>query len=164
MSAAKPGEVWMTDLGLAAKVRPCLILTPPPGSGDLDVFTIIAHTTACRGSRWEIPISKPFLDREGAFDVQRVATVASVKLERKLGELTRSDWISSSIDWRTASACEIAVLAIPVLDFQHQSFSFEKYVARAEYLARMNRGAIAGHSRSAPEACQRPSRCGRLCS
>lgn len=91
MPAAKPGEVWMTDLGLAAKVRPCLLLTPQPTRDDLDIFTIIAHTTACRGSRWEIPIPKPFLDREGAFDVQRIATVASVKLERKLGELTRAE-------------------------------------------------------------------------
>ena len=91
MPVVKPGEVWMTDLGMAAKVRPCLILTPQPRGGDLDVFTIIAHTTACRGSRWEIPIPKPFLDPEGAFDVQRLATIASVKLERKLGELTSTE-------------------------------------------------------------------------
>ena len=79
----------MVDLGMAAKVRPCLILTLPPRDDDLEVFTVVSHTTACRGNRWEVPIPKPFLDDEGAFDVQRVATVASVKLERKLGELTR---------------------------------------------------------------------------
>ncbi|HEY3760799.1 MAG TPA: type II toxin-antitoxin system PemK/MazF family toxin [Verrucomicrobiae bacterium] len=79
------------DLGMAAKVRPCLILTPPPKDDDLDVFTVIAHTTALRGSHWEIQIEKPFLDVEGAFDVQRVATVASVKLERRLGELSATE-------------------------------------------------------------------------
>ena len=26
MPVAKPGEVWLTDLGMQAKVRPCLIL------------------------------------------------------------------------------------------------------------------------------------------
>ena len=87
MPAAKPGEIWVVDLGMVAKVRPCLILTPPPRDDDLDVFTVVAHTTACRGSRWEVPIPKPYLDEEGAFDVQRIATVASVKLERKRGEL-----------------------------------------------------------------------------
>lgn len=88
MPAAKPGDIWLVDLDMAAKVRPCLILTPPPHHDDLDVFTVVAHTTAVRGSRWEISIPKPCLNDDGAFDVQRVATVASVKLERKLGELS----------------------------------------------------------------------------
>jgi mRNA interferase MazF len=87
MTAARPGDVWMVDLGMAAKVRPCLILTPLPKDNELDVFTVIAHTTSRRGNRWEIGISKPFLEKQGVFDMQRVATVASVKLERKLGEL-----------------------------------------------------------------------------
>ena len=91
MPAAKPGEIWMVDLGMAAKVRPCLILTAQPRNDELDVFTMVAHTTAVRGNRWEVPIPKLFLDPDGAFDVQRIATVASVKLERKLGELTVSE-------------------------------------------------------------------------
>jgi mRNA interferase MazF len=89
--AAKPGEIWIVDLGMAAKVRPCLILTQPPRNDELDVVTVLAHTTACRGNRWEIPIPKPYLDDEGAFDAQRIATVATVKLERRLGELTRAE-------------------------------------------------------------------------
>ena len=88
MPAAKPGDIWIVDLGMAAKVRPCLILTLQPRGDELEVFTVLAHTTAVRGTRWEIPIPKYFLDSEGVFDVQRVATVASVKLEKKLGELS----------------------------------------------------------------------------
>lgn len=91
MPAAKPGEVWMVDLGMAAKVRPCLILTRPPKNDELDIFTVVAHTTSRRGNRWEVPIEKSFLDEEGAFDVQRVATVAPVKLEHKLGELSSAE-------------------------------------------------------------------------
>ncbi len=91
MAVAKPGEVWIVDLGMAAKVRPCLILTPPPRDDELDVFTVIAHTTSRRGSRWEVPVAKSFLDDEGAFDVQRIATLASVKLERKLGAITSAE-------------------------------------------------------------------------
>jgi len=77
MPAAKPGEIWIVDLGMVAKVRPCLILTPPPRGDDLDTFTVLADTTAGRGSHWEIPITKPYLDPEGVFDVQRIATVAA---------------------------------------------------------------------------------------
>lgn len=91
MPTAKPGEIWIVDLGMVAKVRPCLILTPQPRAEELDTYTVLAHTTAVRGNRWEVPIPKPFLDADGAFDVQRIATVASVKLERKLGELTRAE-------------------------------------------------------------------------
>jgi mRNA interferase MazF len=91
MPAAKPGDIWIVDLGMAAKVRPCLILTSQPRRDELDVFTVVAHTTALRGTRWEIPIPKTFLDADGAFDVQRIATVAGVKLERKLGELTSAE-------------------------------------------------------------------------
>ncbi len=92
MRAAKPGEVWIVDLGMVAKVRPCLILTPPPRADELEVVTVVAHTTSRRGNHWEIPIEKPYLDEEGAFDVQRIATVATVKLGRRLGELTSAEF------------------------------------------------------------------------
>jgi len=91
MPTAKPGDIWAVDLGMAAKVRPCLVITRQPGSDELDVFTVVAHTTSLRGNRWEISIPKSFLKDEGAFDVQRIATVASVKLERRLGELTSAE-------------------------------------------------------------------------
>jgi len=91
MPTAKPGDVWVVDLGMAAKVRPCLILTRPPKSDELNVFTVVAHTTSRRGNQWEVAVEKSFLDEEGAFDVQRVATVASAKLEGKLGELTAAE-------------------------------------------------------------------------
>jgi mRNA interferase MazF len=89
MPLARPGEVWTVDLGMAAKVRPCLILTQPPKSDELDVFTVVAHTTSLRRNRWEVSLPKSFLS-EGAFDVQRIATV-SVKLERRLGALTHAE-------------------------------------------------------------------------
>jgi mRNA interferase MazF len=92
MPVAKPGEIWRVDLGMVAKVRPCLILTHLPQPDELDVFTVVAHTTSLRGNRWEIPFEKSFLDDDGAFDVQRIATVATVKLERKLGELTSEEF------------------------------------------------------------------------
>ncbi len=91
MAAAKPGEVWMENLGRAAKMRSCLMITPPPHSKDLDVFTLVSHTTAVRGNRWGIFMAKPLLDRERVFDVQRLATVASVKLERQLGSLNTTE-------------------------------------------------------------------------
>jgi mRNA interferase MazF len=87
MRSVNPGEVWMIDFGIAAKVRPALILTGGPAADELDLVTVLLHTTALRGNRWELNIPKPFL-KLGAFHLQQVQTVSTVKLERRLGVLT----------------------------------------------------------------------------
>jgi mRNA-degrading endonuclease toxin of MazEF toxin-antitoxin module len=54
---------------------------------NLDLITVLLHTTALRGNRWELNIPKPFL-KPGAFHLQQIQTVSTVKLERRLGVLT----------------------------------------------------------------------------
>lgn len=46
MSDPKRGEVWIVDLGLAAKVRPCLVLSVPVLDQDRSLATVVAHTTS----------------------------------------------------------------------------------------------------------------------
>jgi mRNA interferase MazF len=87
MPVVNPGEVWLVDFGLAAKVRPALLLTGNPAIEELDLVTVLLHTTALRGNRWELSIPKPFL-KPGAFHLQQVQSISTVKLERKLGMLT----------------------------------------------------------------------------
>ena len=87
MPAVNRGEVWLIDFGMAAKVRPALLLTGDPADHELDLVTVLLHTTALRGNRWELSIPKPFL-RPGAFHLQQIQTVSTVKLERKLGAPT----------------------------------------------------------------------------
>lgn len=90
MPAVNPGEVWLVDFGLAAKVRPALLLTGNPSFEELDLVTAVLHTTALRGNRWELSIPKPFL-KPGAFHLQQVQSISTVKLERKLGVLTTEE-------------------------------------------------------------------------
>jgi mRNA interferase MazF len=90
MPAIKAGEVWVIDFGLAAKVRPALLLTGTPADDELDVVTVVLHTTALRGNKWELSIPKPFL-KPGAFHLQQIQTVSSVNLERKLGTLNKDE-------------------------------------------------------------------------
>lgn len=85
----RPGEIWMVDLGLAAKVRPCLLLSDYPADDELALLIIVPHTTAVRGNRWEFPATLPFL-RGGAFHLQQVQPVSLARLERKLGEMPAS--------------------------------------------------------------------------
>jgi mRNA interferase MazF len=81
------GEVYMVDLGLAAKVRPCLVLSVPLEGSDRSIVRLIPHTTTIRRSRFEVAVSVKFL-RPGAFDVQAIVTVPTVRLMNRLGSLT----------------------------------------------------------------------------
>ena len=90
MRGVNPGEVWMIDFGIAAKVRPAVLLTGEPAADELDLVTVVLHTTALRGNRWELTIPKSFL-KSGAFHLQQVQTISTVKLERKLGVLTAEE-------------------------------------------------------------------------
>jgi mRNA interferase MazF len=84
MPRANPGEVWIVDLGLAAKVRPCLLLSDYPKDDELALIVVVPHTTALRNNRWELAIPKRFL-KEGAFHLQQLQSVSIVRLQRKIG-------------------------------------------------------------------------------
>ena|SRR5438874_1358402 len=45
MPEIQRGDVWLVDLGLAAKVRPCLVLSVPAADQDRALVTMVAHTT-----------------------------------------------------------------------------------------------------------------------
>ncbi len=81
-------EVWLVDLGMVAKVRPCLVLSVPANDeNDRVLTTVIPHTTSTRGSRFEVSSSVRFL-KAGAFDAQNIVTIPTIKLIRRLGTLS----------------------------------------------------------------------------
>jgi mRNA interferase MazF len=86
MSAPDRGEVWLIDLGYAAKIRPCLVLSIPVEDQDRALATVVAHTTSPRGSRFEAASQVAFLKR-GVFDAQNLVTISLAKLVRRLGLL-----------------------------------------------------------------------------
>jgi mRNA-degrading endonuclease toxin of MazEF toxin-antitoxin module len=79
MPEPQRGDVWVVDLGLAAKVRPCLILSVPVAEQDRALVTVVAHTTSPRGARFEVVITTRFL-RPGVFDAQNLVTIPRAKL------------------------------------------------------------------------------------
>ena len=72
---------------MAAKVRPCLVLSTPTLDTDRALVTVVTHTRSTRGSRFEIPIRTRYLDAAGAFDAQSIVTVPEAKFLRRLGTL-----------------------------------------------------------------------------
>lgn len=90
MPRSSPGEIWIVNLGLAAKVRPCLVLSDYPADDELSLLIVVPHTTAVRDNRWELSIPKPFL-KPGVFHLQQLQSVPIVRLERKVGALTGAE-------------------------------------------------------------------------
>lgn len=89
MKAAQRGEVWLVDLGMAAKVRPALVISVPASDVDRALATLVPHTTSPRSSRFEVAVSVSFL-RAGVFDAQNLVTIPHAKLVRQLGRLSDS--------------------------------------------------------------------------
>jgi mRNA interferase MazF len=79
--------VWLADLGLAAKVRPCLVLSVTPGPADRVLFTLVPHTTSVQGTAFEVSVPAPYL-KPGVFDAQGMVTVPRPRLIRRLGLLS----------------------------------------------------------------------------
>jgi len=86
MPNAKRGEVWQVDFGLAAKVRPALVLGCDIADEDRVLVAVVYHTRSLRGSRYEVPMRLTGLD-EGGFEAQSLYAVPAVKLIRSRGEL-----------------------------------------------------------------------------
>ncbi len=87
MPRADRGSVWVVDLGLAGKVRPCLVLSVPTDPQDRVLVTVAPHTTSVQGTRFEVAVRANFLHGGGVFDAQQVLTVPQAKLVRRLGDL-----------------------------------------------------------------------------
>lgn len=84
---ARRGEVWLVDLGYAAKVRPCLVFSIDAEDTDRALVTVISHTTSIRGTRFEVSLKIRFL-KQGAFDAQNITSISHAKFVRKLGSVT----------------------------------------------------------------------------
>ncbi|HXH37827.1 MAG TPA: type II toxin-antitoxin system PemK/MazF family toxin [Thermoanaerobaculia bacterium] len=74
------------DLGMTAKVRPCLVVSAPIGDTDRAIVTLVPHTTSTRGTQFEAAVRTHFL-KPGAFDAQGIITVPSNWAIRLLGTL-----------------------------------------------------------------------------
>ena len=91
MTIAHRGEVWLVDLGMAAKVRPAVVVSVPADDTDRALVTIVPHTTSPRQSRFEATVPVPFL-KAGAFDAQNLVTSPHAKLVRHLGTLGKAQF------------------------------------------------------------------------
>jgi mRNA interferase MazF len=83
-----PGEVWLADLGIAAKTRPVVIVSRHDLDPPRALAIYVPLTTQYRNSSYEVVLPRlRFLDRDSIANVQGIASIPTVRLERKLGKL-----------------------------------------------------------------------------
>lgn len=85
----KPGEIYLVDLGVVAKVRPAVVVSrhDPDSPRALSIF--VPLTTENRGSAYEVSLGKPrFLNKESWANVQGMMSVGHERLIRLLGTVS----------------------------------------------------------------------------
>jgi mRNA interferase MazF len=83
-----PGEVWLADLGLAAKTRPVVIVSRHDPEAPRALVLYVPLTTQNRHSRYEIVIGRlSFLNDNSVANVQGLGSLPAVRLERKVGRV-----------------------------------------------------------------------------
>jgi len=103
----QPGEVWLADLGLAAKTRPIVIVSRYDADPPRALVLYVPLTTQNRQSPYEVALpSFQFLDRNSVANVQGLGSLPKARLERKLGMLP--DDVMARIKRALAFALDLA--------------------------------------------------------
>ena len=84
----QPGEVWLADLGLAARTRPVVVVSRYDPDPPRALILYVPLTTQNRQSPYEVPLPRlGFLDRDSVANVQGLGSLPKARLERRLGKL-----------------------------------------------------------------------------
>jgi mRNA interferase MazF len=79
------GDVVMVDLGMAAKVRPCVVVSVSQPDRQRNLSVVVPMTTEIRGGECEIRFPKPaWLRQESVVNVLGIAGVDDAKIERRI--------------------------------------------------------------------------------
>jgi mRNA interferase MazF len=85
MAAFNRGDVVLVDLGMAAKVRPCVVVSIDNPDGQRNMSVVVPMTTEIRGGECEIRFPKPnWLRQESVVNVLGIAGVDNSKIQRRI--------------------------------------------------------------------------------
>ncbi len=86
-----PGEIWLADLGLAAKTRPVVIVSHLDPAPPRALVIYVPLTTQNRKSSYEVELPQlAFLNAISFANVQGIASIPETRLERKIGVLPKA--------------------------------------------------------------------------
>jgi mRNA-degrading endonuclease toxin of MazEF toxin-antitoxin module len=92
ISFLKSGDVVLADLGMVAKVRPCVVLCARPDS-QRNVAIIAPLTTETRGGECEVAFQKPpWLAQECVLNLAGILGIEMARVQRRLGPFPRENF------------------------------------------------------------------------
>jgi len=98
----EPGQVYLVDLGMAAKTRPMLVVSRRDEDAPRALAVCAPITTASRDSEYEVSIGKPkFLNEQSYVNVQGMQAIQHHELKRMIGRLPDADLqkVKGAIEW-----------------------------------------------------------------
>ena len=85
MTAFNRGDVVVVDLGMAAKIRPCVVVSIGQPDHQRNMSVVVPMTTDIRGGECEIRFAKPpWLKEESVINVLGIAGVDNSRIERRI--------------------------------------------------------------------------------
>ena len=85
MTGFNRGDVVVVDLGMAAKVRPCVVVSISQPDRQRNMSVVVPMTTEIRGGEAEIHFPKPaWLRQESVVNVLGIAGVDNAKIGRRI--------------------------------------------------------------------------------
>jgi mRNA interferase MazF len=84
------GDVVIVDLGMAAKVRPCVVVSVANPDSQRNMTVVVPMTTEIRGGECEVRFPKPaWLRQESVVNVLGIAGVDNSRIERRISAFPR---------------------------------------------------------------------------
>lgn len=85
MTGFSRGDVVVVDLGMTAKVRPCVVVSIGQPDRQRNMSVVVPMTTEIRGDEAEISFPKPaWLRQESVVNALGIAGVDNAKIERRI--------------------------------------------------------------------------------
>jgi mRNA interferase MazF len=85
MTSFKRGDVVLVDLGVQAKVRPCVVVSIPGPDSQRNMSVVVPMTTEIRNEECEVHFPKPaWLRQPSVVNLLGIAGVDNSKIERRL--------------------------------------------------------------------------------
>lgn len=85
MTSFDRGDVVIVDLGMAAKVRPCVVVSANSPGRPRNMSVVLPMTTEVRGGDFEIAFTKPaWLRQASVINLLGIADVDNSRVERRV--------------------------------------------------------------------------------
>jgi len=98
----RPGEVYLVNLGMAAKVRPLVVITREDPDAPRAICVTVPLTTQNRGTKYEVEMPRvPWLKQQSFANVQAMAAYEHHELLQRRGrfEPAALEKIKDAIRW-----------------------------------------------------------------